>query len=133
MTDIYGELQSLSENSSILIVDDSDEIVNSLIELFKMFFKEVDCASDGKEGFEKATSNKFNIIISDLEMPNMNGIEMITKIKEVHPNQRIIALSGYIDKHVDELTKLNVDAYMEKTYYVIKLFEDIIECLKKDS
>jgi len=65
----------------ILTVDDSNSIRQMVIFTLKQAGYEVTEAQDGREGLARAQSNKADLIITDLNMPNMNGIEMITAIR----------------------------------------------------
>ena len=131
MYDIYEKLKDVAQNKSILIVDDNDEITDELEKLFILFFSNVQRASNGQEGFQKAKVSNFDVIITDLEMPVMNGVDMIRKIKTETDNNKFIALSGFIDTYLNELEGLGVTEYMEKPYYVEKLFNSIINLISK--
>lgn len=131
MFDIYEKLTQVAKESSILIVDDSDEITDELAKLFILFFYKVDKAANGEEGLNKVKDFKYDVILTDLDMPILNGIEMIKEIKKIYANQEFIALSGYVDTYKPQLEELGVKNYMEKPYYVNVLFEVIIECLNK--
>jgi len=67
---------------TILIVDDSSVVRMSLNYFLKENQFNVVEAVDGMDGLEKAAQNKLDLIISDINMPNMNGIEMIRKLRE---------------------------------------------------
>ena len=74
ITDVDGH------KASILIVEDDDELLQLLAEVFSSTFC-VTIAMNGKEGLRKASEEKPDLILSDIMMPEMNGIEMCTKIK----------------------------------------------------
>lgn len=69
-----------SHKASILIVEDNDELLQLLAEVFSSTFR-VTIAMNGKEGLKKASEEKPDLILSDIMMPEMNGIEMCAKIK----------------------------------------------------
>ncbi len=81
--DEMGVLPSVWE-TSILVVDDSPPIVEMLASVLGMD-AEVETAQDGKEGFEKTSRKYFDLIISDLNMPVMNGIEFYTQAVRQDP------------------------------------------------
>lgn len=82
----------------VLIVDDEQNIRNGLsilIDWNKLGFSEVDTAEDGDEALEKIKEKKVHLIITDIRMPGMSGLQLIQKVKEINPAIRIVILSGY--------------------------------------
>lgn len=69
-----------AQNSSILIIEDNEELLQLLAEIFEPIYK-VYTAIDGIDGFEKACKHQPDIIVSDIMMPRMSGIEMCSKLK----------------------------------------------------
>lgn len=78
----------------ILVIDDSPDIRYILDEILTHSGYLVDCADDGKIGIMRVGENNYDLIITDLVMPNMDGIEVITEIKKRRPDASIIAISG---------------------------------------
>lgn len=86
---------SATKSKSILVVDD-EEIIRRL--LHRWFTKNgfhVDLAVDGQEAIEKWETGTYDLIVMDLEMPRMTGIEAIERIRGTDPNIPIIVLTGY--------------------------------------
>ena len=71
-------------NTKLLYVEDNKEAREATLGIFEEFFGDIFIAVDGKDGYEKFIKNyeDIDLIITDINMPNMNGMEMITKIKE---------------------------------------------------
>lgn len=85
-----------TEKNTVLYVD--DEKVN--LELFRLNFArdyDVKIALSAKEGYSIMKENNIDVIISDLRMPVMNGIEFIKKIKQEYPDKICIILSAFIE------------------------------------
>jgi CheY-like chemotaxis protein len=85
--------------NKLLYVD--DEKVN--LELFRLNFKKdytVFTSLSGMEGIEAVKKENIKVVISDLRMPGLNGIEMIEEIKKYDPNIICILLTAYIEPHV---------------------------------
>lgn len=78
----------------ILVVDDEKGIVETLTAILRMKGYEVDTATDGVDGYEKACLFGPDLVISDISMPRLNGIEMVIKIAAVLPDMRILLFSG---------------------------------------
>jgi response regulator RpfG family c-di-GMP phosphodiesterase len=84
------------EKRRILYVD--DEMIN--LELFRLSFKneyDIVLASSGLEGLNKFENEPFDLVVSDLKMPGMNGIEMIQEIKKRTPGFPCILLTAFMD------------------------------------
>ena len=84
----------------ILIVDDEPNILSGLKRmLFPMHSKwEIQTALNGESALEKMRKVQFNVVVSDMRMPGMNGFELLDKIKELYPDTIRIILSGHSDK-----------------------------------
>jgi putative nucleotidyltransferase with HDIG domain/diguanylate cyclase (GGDEF)-like protein len=104
------ELKSLTSNLSVLYVEDDDEIRIQMSKYFEKLFASVTSAKDGLEGFEYFQKDSFDVVVTDLSMPHMNGISMIKKIREIDEKQNILIttahkesdyLMGAIVAHVD--------------------------------
>jgi CheY-like chemotaxis protein len=113
----------------VLIIDDEPVIQNLMTDLLTADGYEVFIATDGLEGVAKATQNDFDIIFSDIHMPNMNGLETMRKIKELKPHSIFVVMCSYIDNVSEEAIKEVAIAILEKPFNiadVTSLAEDII-------
>lgn len=108
----------------ILIVDDEDSIVEYLQSILEDEYS-IDTAQNGIEAVRKLEKNKYSLIISDIIMPDMNGIELIKKIRENDSDIPIIALSGYPKD-------LNQTCLLGATICLVKPFveDDLVSAVK---
>lgn len=106
------------ENLKILIVEDEEKISKLLKDALGDYFKTIIVAKDGNEGILKYKSTKPDIVITDIMMPNCDGLEMTTRLKLLNENLPIIVLSAFSDK--DKLLKA-IDLGITK--YFIKPFD----------
>lgn len=79
----------------ILIVDDSSAILEMLKYLFKDLVQNIVTAQDGEEALKNCQEQDFDLIISDLEMPNMNGILFGHALRKINSTTPIIFYSGH--------------------------------------
>jgi two-component system alkaline phosphatase synthesis response regulator PhoP len=86
-------------NKKMLIVDDEDDILLFLSYHFNKRGFTVTTAIDGVEGLLKFENGEFDVIISDIRMPNMDGIEMCTEIKKIDKSIPIIFLTAVTDDY----------------------------------
>jgi YesN/AraC family two-component response regulator len=80
---------------NILIVDDEKNIVHILSELVKKWGYNPIQAGSGKEALEKFKDMPVDLVITDMVMPEMDGLSLINKITEIRPNTMILMLTGY--------------------------------------
>jgi CheY-like chemotaxis protein len=99
---ISSELREKLSKLKILIVDDEKEILESMEFLLSRYFREILFANDGKEAIE-IYSEDIDIVIADVSMPRLNGIEMTQKLKEIDKDVKIIFVTGH-----------NEDIYIEQ-------------------
>ncbi|MCD4768937.1 MAG: response regulator [Bacteroidales bacterium] len=78
----------------ILVIDDEREILLMLKKMLERAGYLVDLALNGKEGMELLENDNFSLIITDIIMPEKEGLEIILEIRKRHPNIKIIAISG---------------------------------------
>ena len=101
--------------SKILVIDDEKSIRNTLKEILEYEKHKVELAENGIEGLEKLRSSAFDIILCDIKMPEMDGIEVLEKVFEITSDTPIIMISGHgnIDTAVDAIKKGAFD-FIEK-------------------
>ena len=90
-------LKKYAQNYSVLCVEDSKALLTQEVNFLKKLFKEVYTASDGAKGLEVYKNKKPNLVLTDLNMPNMNGFEMIRELKKIDYNVQVIIISAYSD------------------------------------
>jgi EAL domain-containing protein (putative c-di-GMP-specific phosphodiesterase class I)/DNA-binding response OmpR family regulator len=107
-----------TKNYSILVVDDEEEIRLVLKDMFQKIFKDVDIAKDGEEALSKYIKKDYDIVMTDLTMPKIDGIDLINKIKKLNPLQKIIIISAHKDK------EYFLEAILNQTNgYLVKPFD----------
>ena len=91
----------------ILVIDDEKSIRNTLREILEYEKFEVDDAEDGKAGLDLIKQNDYDVVLCDIKMPKMDGLEVLDKIMESDKNPSVVMISGHgnIDTAVDALKK----------------------------
>jgi len=112
----------------ILLVDDNKFIRDSFSERLKNNKYEVSSAEDGEEAIEKIASDDFDVVITDIRMPKVNGIEVLKFTKKNKPKIKVIVMSIFVSQEViNEVMELGADKYIEKSSFL----KDIISVLDK--
>lgn len=128
------ELIEELKNISILCVEDEFGIRQTIVNTLKYYFKDVYEASDGTEGFELYEYYKPKIVITDIEMRNGNGVELVKKIRENDFETMIIMLTAYsTEEYLIDLINLNVNHYILKPLNLKKLSQALEKYLLKSS
>lgn len=108
-------LLSQLQNYTVLCVEDEDGIRKRLVNTLKYYFSEVYEASNGDDGYDLYKEYKPSLIISDIEMPNKNGISMIEDIRKTDLDTIVIMITAYsTEEYLLELINLNINQYILK-------------------
>lgn len=97
--------------ASILIVDDSKYVTLLLKEFALKFGHTPILASDGQEGLRVWNNNTIDLVITDVEMPKMTGLEFL---KEINGKTKVIVITGDKEQHCDEAMSLGALEVLEK-------------------
>ena len=118
----------------ILIIDDEKAICNTLKEILQYEKYEVDVASDGEEGIKKAKEAKYDLVLCDIKMPKIDGIEVLTKLQELNPELPVVMISGHgtIETAVDAIRKGAYD-YIAKPPDLNRLLVTVRNALDRSS
>lgn len=106
------------DNARILLVDDEADILASLKRVLRPRKYEVDTAGNGEEALQKLATSPYDIIVSDLNMPGMTGIELLSRVANDYPEMIRIMLTAYSDaEHVlGAINEGKVWGYMQKPW-----------------
>ncbi|MGM0622885.1 MAG: GGDEF/HDGYP domain-containing response regulator [Campylobacterota bacterium] len=114
MSDIKS-LQKVAKYFTVLYVEDDVTLNNQLQKYFMKLFKKVTVAYDGKEGLKLYQTQRFDIVITDIKMPKLDGLQMLKQIKTLHEIQRTVIVSAHSEAdYFLEAIKLGVDGYILK-------------------
>jgi len=126
------DLVKFSKTIKVLYVDGDPHHRESAFGVFKIFFHDIDTAQNGEEGFQQFLDNKYNLIITDINIDSINGIELIKKIRDISKDITILIMSSEEDKkHFMDLIKLGVDGYLLKPVQVKQFVEVIQKVIEK--
>lgn len=117
----------------ILVIDDEEIVRVSCKRTLVPEGYEVDTAASGAEGLEFFGKSKYDLVLIDLKMPGMDGIEMLVNIKRQRPEQNIMIMTGYDTvEHVVESISLGAAHYLEKPFTPDTLIERVKEVLGQE-
>lgn len=107
--------KNLSKELSVLYVEDNKELRESFAFYLKKLFPNVSSKENGLEGLQEYKNNKYDIVITDINMPLMTGLEMSKEIKAINNEQHILIVSAYKDiENYVEAIRIGIDGYILK-------------------
>jgi len=80
---------------SILVIEDKESMQQMLTDTLESEGYEVDAASDGQTGIGKARNKRYDVILTDLKLPNMDGLGVLSEVKEIDPEASVILMTAY--------------------------------------
>jgi DNA-binding NtrC family response regulator len=118
----------------ILIIDDEKAICNTLKEILVYEKYEVDIANDGGEGLKKLESDGYDLVLCDIKMPKMDGLEVLAKAQEMKPEMPVVMISGHgtIETAVEAIKKGAYD-YISKPPDLNRLLVTVRNALNHSS
>jgi len=118
--------------AKILVIDDQRSIRNTLKDILELEGYEVELAENGKDGIEIFLESKYDLVLSDIKMPEMDGLEVLSKIMEVHSDVPVVMISGHgnIDTAVESIKKGAYD-FIEKPLDLNRLLITVKNALEK--
>lgn len=122
MVDIHG-LQKRTSQMSVLYVEDDLEVQENTKIIFEDLFLDVKTANNGQEALEIYKQGNYDIVITDVNMPNMNGIELIKEIKKIDITQVVIIISAHNEtEYFIDGIQSGIDGYILKPIDFEQLF-----------
>jgi DNA-binding NtrC family response regulator len=119
------------ESARILIIDDDENIRKVLQAILEDEGYAIETAETAKKGIEKSEKTFFNLALIDVRLPDMEGIELLSKLRNTKPKMRKIIVTGYptLQNAMSAVNK-GADAYVMKPFEVEKILQTIQEQLK---
>ncbi len=125
--DVIAKLQNLT----LLYAEDEEGIRKNIADSLSYYVKEVIEASNGAEAFELYEQKKPDIILTDIHMPILNGIEFVKKVRQTDKKIPIIMITAHTDKeYLLQAVELKMEKYIVKPIELEVLFEVFRKCLQ---
>ena len=128
-----NELENYSHQLTLLYVDDDLFSLELICGILEKYFGTIITAVDGQDGIEKFKTNNIDLVITDIHMPRMNGLEMIQRIKEIDREVSVLILSAQReDDFFVQSIGFGVDGYLLKPVDPIRLEREIDKIIQKN-
>lgn len=121
----------LENKANILIVDDDIEMAETLSDILTDLGHHVEIANDGFKAIQKVKDQSFDVILMDIQMPGINGVETYKEIKRIQPKAGVIMMTAYaVEDLVAEALKEGAYGVWYKPVEITKVI-GVIELLQK--
>ncbi len=125
-------MYEILKSKTLLYIEDDKDVLANISKLLENFFEKVYTASDGLEGYETFSKNDIDILLVDIELPGINGIEVIKKVRQTNPAMPVVIISAYTKTdYLLESVELKLDKYIVKPFTTDKLY-DMLKTLTKE-
>lgn len=126
------DILEYSKNLKLLYAEDNTKTRNQTSMMLKKFFSNFDVATDGEQALEMFNTNHYDLILSDINMPKMSGIEMFEKIRETNEDIPLIILTAQSDSEsfINSI-EINIDSYVLKPLEIDQFISVIKKTIKK--
>jgi len=126
------DLMDLGKELKVLYVEDDENLRLETTKIIERIFAKVDVASDGVEGFNAFATTHFDLVITDIEMPQMDGIEMSRNIRSINKDTPIVVVSAYsnTDYFMDAIA-IGIDYYILKPIKMPRLIDTLFAAVKR--
>lgn len=126
------DLMELGKGLKVLYVEDDVSLRLETTKIIERIFGRVDVASNGLEGYEAFRANEYDLVLTDIEMPYVNGIEMGRSIREITKDTPIIVISAYSNAdYFIEAIEIGVDYYILKPVKMPQLINTLYNAVKR--
>ena len=126
------ELSLMSKKLNLLYVEDDMYAREATLQLLKNFFNNITTAVDGLDALKKFDNDSFDLVLSDINMPNLDGLDMVKLLREKNQDIPILMLSAYNDvEFFLSAIELDVDGYLLKPLSVEKFTKTLLKVIRK--
>ncbi len=130
--DTINQLLKTSQHMHVLYVEDDESARNSMMLVLEDIFPNIVTAIDGQDGLNKFKERTFDLVLTDINMPHMNGVEMISHIREISKEIPVIILSASNEADIFTNTiRLGIDGYLLKPVDMPQLIDVLSKIISK--
>jgi diguanylate cyclase (GGDEF)-like protein len=128
------EIADITKKLNVLFVEDDEAVKIATSKVLENMFKNVDLACDGEEGLHKFKENNYDLVVTDLEMPKLNGVDMLKQIREISPNVYIVILSAMNNStYLIDTIRIGIDGYLFKPLMKDQFMETLESIVQKEN
>jgi len=124
---VIMDLEKLKQ-LNVLYIEDELDLQEVTCSFLVDFIGNIVVANNGEDALSKFEDNKFDLIITDINMPKLNGVDMMRQMRQIQPNLKIIVTTAYNhEEKLKELSDAGMNEYIMKPIDFTKLVETILK------
>ena len=133
------ELINFTKNLNVLFVEDHEELRETTTEILSSFFNVVKSVENGQEAIDEYAKrfkedDAYDIVLSDIQMPKIDGVELTKEIYDINPDQTVIIMSAYDEsRYLLPLVNLGIEQFIKKPIDYQELLKVLLNASKKIS
>lgn len=124
-------METEKEKRTILIIEDDLDVLSAFVKHFKYLGYEVLIATDGMDGLKKIDSGGYDLVITDIVMPFVSGVGVVTTLKDKYPDIPVIAITGYGKEPEAAAMEKRADLVLPKPVKISELKDHVAAFLEK--
>ena len=128
-----GKMPTKEQKQTILVVEDDPDVLSMIVKHLKYLGYTLITATDGMEGLKKLKAGGYDLVITDIVMPYVSGVGVVTAIKEKDPQMPVIAITGYGKEPEAAAMEKQADLVLSKPVKMSALKEQIEKLFTKPS
>jgi DNA-binding NtrC family response regulator len=118
------------EKGKVLVIDDEEIVLKSVNRILAEENYEVDVSSSGRQGIDRAIERSYDVVLSDIRMPDIGGMRVLRDIKRAKPSLAVIMITGYASvQSAVQAMKLGAADYLEKPFTPDRLLKAVASAL----
>ena len=118
------------EKKQVLVIDDEQIVLDSVSQILTDENYEVDVSLSGREGLDWAIERPYDIVLTDIRMPDIGGMRVLRDVKRVKPSLPVVIITGYATtKSAVQAMKLGAEEYIEKPFEPEELIDAVARAL----
>jgi CheY-like chemotaxis protein len=122
-------MAEMLRKTTILLIEDDSDVLNTVVKQLDYFGYEVITATDGLDGMKKLDAGGYDLVITDIVMPYISGVGVVTALKEKKPHIPVIAITGYGKEPEAAAMEKNADIVLAKPIRMADLKRHIDELI----
>ena len=126
-------MQDIIRKKTILVIEDDPHVLSTVVKQLKYFGYEVITASDGMDGMKKLDAGGYDLVLTDIVMPYISGVGVVTALKEKMPHIPVIAMTGYGKEPQSAAMEKKADIVLAKPIKMADLKAHIERLISGDS
>ena len=125
-------LMELGKDLDVLYIEDDQTLQNETKKILERIFKSVDVAPDGQQGLDAFSTKTYDLLITDIEMPNMDGLTMSRHIKKLNDEIPIVVVSAYSNTdYLLDAISIGINYYILKPIKMPRLIDTLFSVVKR--